>query len=63
MGLALVPRCLVAEDVATGVVSAPLRDGYIDDLGYWLCYPESRAQVAALTSFREWLHAEVGAAT
>jgi len=59
MGLALVPRCLVAEDVATGVVSAPLRDGYVDDLGYWLCYPESRAHLPALTSFREWLHAEV----
>jgi DNA-binding transcriptional LysR family regulator len=55
MGLALVPRCLVHDDVAAGIVSAPLPDGYADDLGYWLCYPESRAHVAPLTAFRQWL--------
>ena len=55
MGLALVPRCLVGDDVATGVVSAPLQDGYTDDLGYWLCYPEPRAHLPALASFRDWL--------
>jgi LysR family glycine cleavage system transcriptional activator len=55
MGLALVPECLVREDVASGVVSAPLQDGYVDDLGYWLCYPESRAQLAPLAGFRDWL--------
>ncbi|MEO7392366.1 MAG: LysR substrate-binding domain-containing protein [Ramlibacter sp.] len=58
MGLALVPQCLVREDVATGLVSAPLRDGYVDDLGYWLCYPESRSNLAPLASFRDWLLAE-----
>ncbi len=55
MGLALVPACLVRDDVAAGVVSAPLDDGYLDDMGYWLCYPESRAQLAPLVSFRDWL--------
>ena len=61
MGLALVPRCLVLDDVAAGVVSAPLQDGYVDDLGYWLCYPESRAHVAPLTGFRDWLLQECAA--
>ncbi|MBS7808555.1 LysR substrate-binding domain-containing protein [Variovorax sp. PCZ-1] len=55
MGLALVPRCLVQDDVATGLVSAPLDDGYMDDSGYYLCYPESKAQLAPLLSFNEWL--------
>jgi LysR family transcriptional regulator, glycine cleavage system transcriptional activator len=55
MGLALVPRCLVRDDVAAGVVSAPLDDGYVDDLGYWLCYPESKAHLAPLAAFRRWL--------
>ena len=58
MGLALVPQCLVRDDIATGLVSAPLDDGYVDTLGYWLCYPEARAHMAPLTSFRQWLLAE-----
>jgi LysR family glycine cleavage system transcriptional activator len=60
MGLALVPECLVREDVAAGVVSAPLQDGYVDRLGYWLCYPESRIHVPPLASFRRWLLSEGG---
>lgn len=59
MGLALVPRCLVQDDVAAGVVSAPLDDGYVDDLGYWLCYPEAKAHQGPLASFRQWLLREV----
>jgi DNA-binding transcriptional LysR family regulator len=55
MGVALVPSCLVQDDIATGLVSAPLSDGYVDELGYWLCYPESRAQLPSLVSFRRWL--------
>lgn len=55
MGLALVPQCLVADDIATGLVSAPLDDGYVDDMGYFLCYPEARAHMAPLTHFRQWL--------
>lgn len=55
MGLALVPRCLVQDDVAAGVVSAPLDDGYVDELGYWLCYPEARAHLGPLAAFRQWL--------
>ena len=58
MGLALVPRCLVRDDVAAGLVSAPLDDGYTDDLGYWLCYPEAKAHLPPLVGFRSWLLAE-----
>ncbi len=55
MGLALVPRCLVADDIKSGQVSAPLDDGYTDALGYHLCYPEFKAQHEPLRAFREWL--------
>lgn len=55
MGLALVPRCLVHDDLAAGTVSAPLEDGYVDELGYWLCYPQERAHLRPLLAFREWL--------
>lgn len=63
MGLALVPRCLVQDDVGAGIVSAPLDDGYVDEAGYWLCYPESRAHLAPLVAFRQWLAREVSAGT
>ena len=55
MGLALVPHCLVKDDIAAGLVSAPLKDGYMDEMGYFLCYPESRSHLKPLISFRQWL--------
>ena len=58
MGLALVPQCLVLDDIALGTVSAPLDDGYVDTLGYYLCYPEARAHVGPLEKFRQWLLGE-----
>jgi DNA-binding transcriptional LysR family regulator len=61
MGLALVPRCLVQDDIAAGTVSAPLDDGYADELGYWLCYPEAKAHMRPLEGFRTWLLGECAA--
>jgi LysR family transcriptional regulator, glycine cleavage system transcriptional activator len=55
MGLGLVPRCLVQDDIHAGLVSAPLNDGYVDDSGYYLCYPEGKSNLAPLVSFKEWL--------
>ena len=60
MGLALVPRCLVQDEIAAGVVREPLADaarrgGYQSDVGYWLCYPEGRMQLHALQCFRQWV--------
>jgi DNA-binding transcriptional LysR family regulator len=55
MGLALVPRCLVKDDIAAGLVSAPIDDGYQDEMGYYLCYPESRRHLQPLNQFRDWL--------
>ena len=58
--LALVPRCLVQDEIAAGVVREPLADaarrgGYQSDVGYWLCYPEGRMQLHALQCFRQWV--------
>lgn len=55
MGLALVPRCLVRDDIAAGLVSAPLDDGYQGEMGYYLCYPESRRHLLPLENFRQWI--------
>jgi DNA-binding transcriptional LysR family regulator len=58
MGAALVPRCLLADDLAQGTVCAPLDDHYQGESGYWLCYPEAKAHLPTLTSFRQWLLAQ-----
>ncbi len=55
MGLSLVPECLVRDDIAAGLVSTPLADGYTEELGYYLCYPEAREHLAPLVSFRQWV--------
>ena len=60
MGLALVPRCLVQDEIAAGLVREPLADqplrgGYLSDMGYWFCYPEGRTQLHALQCFLQWL--------
>jgi DNA-binding transcriptional LysR family regulator len=55
MGLALVPHCLVKDDIAAGLVATPLADGYMSEMGYYLCYPESRSHRKPLSSFRQWL--------
>ncbi|RYF07851.1 MAG: LysR family transcriptional regulator [Comamonadaceae bacterium] len=56
MGVALVPRCLVQDEITAGTVAEPLPGGgYTSELGYWLCYPEARAHLATLVRFRDWL--------
>lgn len=56
MGLALVPRCLVQDEISAGMVREPLAGGgYQSDMGYWFCYPEARRQLPTLSCFREWL--------
>lgn len=67
MGLALVPRCLVQDEIAAGLVREPLAQypmggGYCGDMGYWFCYPEGRTQLHALQCFRQWLLQAAGTA-
>ena len=63
MGVALVPYCLVKDDIAAGLVSAPLQSahwgGYLGETGYYLCYPEARSHLQPLNHFRDWLLASV----
>jgi len=60
LGVALVPRFLADEEVAAGkllVLRSPRLEG---TSGYYLVYPESRAQVPLVRAFRDWLLAEAG---
>lgn len=62
MGLALVPRCLVQDEITAGLVCAPNGMSYRSNAGYWFCYPEARANQATLTRFKDWLVAAAAGA-
>lgn len=61
MGVALVPRCLVIDEIASGLVSEPLgpQGGCTIGRGYWLAYAEERARLGTLVAFRDWLLAQM----
>ena len=64
MGVALVPRCLVQDEITAGLVDEPLAGGgYQAALGYWFCYPEARARLGPLVRFRSWLLAQADGVT
>jgi len=58
MGIALVPRFLVDEELQRGVLLEAGKHKFFSDRSYYLTYPEKKAENAALTLFREWLQAE-----
>jgi len=55
LGIALIPRCLIEEELATGalVVAHPAK--VLSRKGYYLCYPEHKQHLPALQTFRAWL--------
>ena len=55
MGLALVPLCLVRDDIGAGSVMRPFDTVLEHRTGYWLCWPESKSSLRTLALFRAWL--------
>ncbi|MGY8525066.1 LysR family transcriptional regulator [Paracidovorax citrulli] len=55
LGIALIPRCLIEQELASGalVVAHPAR--VLSSKGYYLCYPEQKKHLPALQIFREWV--------
>ena len=60
LGVALVPRFLAAEEVSAGKLLVLRSHTLSGTGGYYLVYPESRAQAPLVRSFREWILAEAG---
>lgn len=58
MGVALVQRCLIEEDLAAGRVVVALDAPVRLERGYFLCQPANRDPSPALTDFRLWLLAQ-----
>lgn len=58
-GLALVPRGLIADELALGKLVNPQGFGFISSHAYWLTCPEDRPQRPAMRLFLDWLLHEV----
>lgn len=58
MGVALMPRFMVAEELAAGRLVVPFDRPLDAGEGYVLAYPEASADLPALRLFRDWLLAE-----
>ncbi len=61
LGAALVPLCLVDEEIRAGRLRVPVDLPYEGLRGYYLCYPEGRSTWPPLAAFRAWLKSEVAA--
>ncbi len=55
MGVALIPRLLVEDELRRGALIQVARHEYLSDRSYYLIYPEHNADHAALGVFRVWL--------
>ncbi|MGH6859083.1 MAG: LysR substrate-binding domain-containing protein [Phyllobacterium sp.] len=59
-GLALVPRGLIADELAQGRLSNPQGFGFVSRHAYWLTCPDDRPQRPAMRLFLDWLLMQVG---
>jgi LysR family glycine cleavage system transcriptional activator len=58
MGIALIPRLLIEDELERGVL-IPLSDhDYRSDRSYYMIYPERKSENTALTVFRQWIEQE-----
>jgi LysR family glycine cleavage system transcriptional activator len=58
MGLALVPRVFVQDEILRGDLVNPLAAGYSSRFGYYFVLPERKRHDPALAMFRAWLQRE-----
>lgn len=58
LGLAIVPRFLVEEELRAGSLVIPFDLPVTGSEGYYLVYPEARERLPAVIAFRDWLLSE-----
>ncbi|WP_089176656.1 transcriptional regulator GcvA [Bosea sp. AS-1] len=63
LGLAIVPRFLVEEELRSGALVIPVDRSLVGQEGYYLVYPEEKANLPTVTAFRDWLLAEFASST
>lgn len=55
MGIGLVPKCLVEDEIDKGLVVEPFDTELRVAGGFYLCYPELKAHLRGVTAFRDWI--------
>ena len=58
LGVALVPRFLVEDELAGGRLVQLVDHEWTSDRSYYLIYPERKSDTPALAAFRGWIEAE-----
>jgi LysR family glycine cleavage system transcriptional activator len=58
MGIALIPRFLVEDELERGLLIQVVRHDYISERSYYLIYPEQKSENPVLALFRAWLGQE-----
>jgi DNA-binding transcriptional LysR family regulator len=61
LGVALIPRLLVEDELARGLLVHCLAQRHLSDRSYYLIVPERRSENPLLQGFRNWLAAEARA--
>lgn len=61
MGVALVPRFMVEDELERGRLVQVVRHDYLSPRSYYLIYPQQRSERPLLAAFRRWLVAEAEA--
>ncbi len=62
LGVALVPRVLVVDALASGLLVRPCGDAISVNQGHYLCYQPDRLEVPGFVAFRAWVLAEAAKA-
>ncbi len=55
LGVALVPACLIEDELRDGKLERIYDISILEQQGFYLCYPEDRAELPELLAFRAWL--------
>jgi DNA-binding transcriptional LysR family regulator len=55
MGIALIPRLLIEDELQRGALVPVARHDYLSDRSYYLIYPEQKSDSAPLGVFRTWI--------
>ncbi len=58
MGIALIPRLLIENELKYGTLMPVTSHEYRSDRSYYMIYPERKSEHTALTAFREWIEEE-----
>jgi len=61
LGIALIPRFLVEDELDRGLLVQVAQHHYLSDRSYYLIYPEQKSETPALAAFRAWLEAQARA--